>query len=193
MPLSHLPRFKETAKFVMHATIPGQDGNEAEFDLGKKSERAADAPWKGKNVKVNPNEDVKISFAFAHKKFMIPWLSVFDSKKRRSLEKLIITFDHDQHDVLEVHYQRVYGKEIQRLDPDHPSVVGFEIEYVWRAAEDADFSSGIFEMFLMTLIFGVGLICLVLCYDPALTATRAANKTGPGKPKRISAVSGRRR
>ena len=56
--------------------------------------------WMGKNVKINPEEDVKISFTFAHRKFLIPWIPVYDSKKRRSLDKLIITFDHDQHDVL---------------------------------------------------------------------------------------------
>jgi hypothetical protein len=172
MPLHHLPRFREPGKFVMHAAVPGQDGNEAEFDLKNSHQAKETASWMGKNVKINPEEDVKISFTFAHRKFLVPWIPVYDSKKRRSLDKLIITFDHDQHDVLEVHYERIYGKEIQRLDPNHPSLVGFEIVYQWRAADDTDFSSGIFEMFLMALIFGTAIVFLAVVYDPMQKASK---------------------
>ena len=187
MPLHHLPRFQEPSKFVMHAVIPGQDGNEAEYEpkkAGDSIEGSRSTTWKGKNVKVNPDEDVKISFTFAHKKFLVPWLSVFDSKKRRSLDKLIITFDHDQHDVLEVHFEKVYGKEIQRLDPNHPSIVGFEMTYQWRAADDTDFSSGIFEMFLMALIFGSVIFFLAYVFDPN-HQPRVVRGAARAQPKKI--------
>lgn len=182
MPLKHLPRFRQPSKFVMHAVVPGQDGNTAEFDLNNGDHAKGTAGWMGKNVKINPEEDVKISFTFAHRKFLIPWISVYDSKKRRSLDRLVVTFDHDQHDVLEVHYERVYGKEIQRLDPSHPSLVGFEIVYQWRAADDTDFSSGIFEMFLMALIFGTAIVVLAVVYDPI---SQQKAKTRSGQPKKI--------
>ena len=165
LPLRHLPRFKEPAEFVMHATIPGQQGKEAEMDFNTTGAKAEDFLWKAKNVKVNPEEDVKISFTFANNKLLIPWLSVFDAKKRRSLEKLEVTFEHDQYDILEVRYNRVYGREIQRLDASHPSVVGFVMVYQWVHADETDFSSGIFEMFLMSLICGFVMISMVLCYN----------------------------
>ena len=71
-----------------------------------------------------------------------------------------------------MHYERIYGKEIQRLDPNHPSLVGFEIVYQWRAADDTDFSSGIFEMFLMALIFGTAIVFLAVVYDPMQKASK---------------------
>lgn len=165
LPLRHLPRFREPAAFVMHATIPGQQGDEAEMDFNTTGAKSKDFHWKAKNVKVNPEADVKISFTFANNKVLIPWLSVFDAKKRRSLERLEVTFEHDQYDVLEVRYNRVYGREIQRLDASHPSVVGFEMVYQWVQADDTDFSSGIFEMFLMSLLCGFVIIGMVLCYE----------------------------
>ena len=109
LPLRHLPRFKEPAEFVMHATIPGQQGKEAEMDFNTTGAKAEDFLWKAKNVKVNPEEDVKISFTFANNKLLIPWLSVFDAKKRRSLEKLEVTFEHDQYDILEVLQSRLWA------------------------------------------------------------------------------------
>jgi len=185
MPLRQLPRFREPAAFVVHATIPGQHGEEAEVFLNTTNTKRTNLLWKGKNVKVNPGEDVKISFTFANNKLLIPWLSVFDSKKKRSLERLVLTFEHDQYDVLEVRYERTYGREIQRLDPDHPSVVGFELVYQWVTADDTDFSSGIFEMFLMSLLFGFVIISMVLCIDELPGGTKK------NQPKMIQAVKGR--
>ena len=54
---------------------------------------------------VNPNEDVKFSLTFADHKLILPWTVVFDAAKRRSLQKLVVTFSHDQFDVdgLEFH------------------------------------------------------------------------------------------
>ena len=183
MPLRQLPRFREPAAFVMHATIPGQHGEEAEMDFNTTGAKVGDFSWKAKNVKVNPEADVKISFTFANNKLLIPWLSVFDAKKRRSLEKLEVTFEHDQYDVLEVRYNRVYGREIQRLDASHPSIVGFEMVYHWVQADDTDFSSGIFEMFMLSLICGFVLICMVLCYSDD-----QAGQPQRGQPKKIQAV-----
>ena len=37
--------------------------------------------------------------------------------------------------------------------------------YQWVHADETDFSSGIFEMFLMSLICGFVMISMVLCYN----------------------------
>jgi hypothetical protein len=92
IPLQSMPRFREASTSILHLTLPRPPPVEG---VGSK-----------KNEKlVNPNEDVKFSLTFADHKLILPWSVVFDATKRRSLQKLIVTFSHDQFDVDGIEYQ----------------------------------------------------------------------------------------
>src|SRR3546814_2039321 len=41
-------------------------------------------------------------FSFAGNRLAVPWVDVYDAKHQRRLEKLILTFTHDDVDVLQV-------------------------------------------------------------------------------------------
>lgn len=85
LPLHQMPRFGEPAKFVYHATLP-------EPAISKEGS-------KGKG-KVNPDQDIKISFTVSDNKILIPWTKIFDSKTKTSLTKLLVTFSHDQYEII---------------------------------------------------------------------------------------------
>ena len=92
IPLQSMPRFRVASSSILHLTLPRPPPVE---DVNSK-----------KNEKlVNPNEDVKFSLTFADHKLILPWTVVFDANKRRSLQKLIVTFSHDQFDVDGIEYQ----------------------------------------------------------------------------------------
>jgi len=50
--------------------------------------------------KLNPNQDLKFTLSFSGDKLLTPWTVLYDSVGRRTLNKLIITFEHDEFDVL---------------------------------------------------------------------------------------------
>ncbi len=49
------------------------------------------------------------------------------------------------------------------MDPNHPSLTGFEIVYHWKNAEEMNFSMGVFAMFSLTLLISVTLIVMIMC------------------------------
>ena len=58
-------------------------------------------------MRLNPEEDVKVSLAFASSKLAVPNVILYDSKKKRSLQKLHVVFYHDDFDVLRVSHHSV--------------------------------------------------------------------------------------
>jgi hypothetical protein len=86
--LYQMPRFQRGDSFVLQTSLPRQSDKEPEMRL-------------------NPEEDVKVSLAFASSKLVVPNILMFDSKKKRSLQKLLITFYHDDFDVLRLSYHPV--------------------------------------------------------------------------------------
>lgn len=134
-----MPRFRVPDSVLLHVGLPHPDENGAE-------------------MKLKPDEDVKVSFAFDNNRLAIPWVTVFDSKGRRSLQKLEISFVHDDFDVEKVNYVTTYGPRIARLDPSHPSLTTFEIIYKWDAVQEEDLASGLVTMFIVVI---VGLIPIV--------------------------------
>jgi hypothetical protein len=50
------------------------------------------------------------------------------------------------------------GPPISRLDPNHPSLTAFEIEYKWRPIQDQDIEMGIYALFLLAVFFLFGLV-----------------------------------
>lgn len=50
--------------------------------------------------KLNPNQDLKFILSFSGDKLLTPWTVLYDSLGRRTLNKLIVTFEHDEFDVI---------------------------------------------------------------------------------------------
>ena len=73
------------------------------------------------------------------------------------------------------------GRPIQRLDPNHPSLTAFDVEYQWEAVQEDDLRIAILVMFVITLLlvgFSVGYItCTYDRPDPVSTAGAAKGKT----------------
>jgi hypothetical protein len=59
----------------------------------------------GPAIKINPEEDVKVTFTFSGNKVVVPWVLLYDSKHRKSLQLLTITFFHDDFEVLHISHQ----------------------------------------------------------------------------------------
>lgn len=86
--LHQMPKFQRPDSQLMQTTLPRPKDNEPE-------------------MKLNPSEDVKISFTFARNKLVVPVILLYDSKLRKSLMSLIVTFSHDDFDVLRLRYETV--------------------------------------------------------------------------------------
>ena len=80
-----MPRFQKSDSFVLQTTLPRPSEKEPE-------------------VRLNPEEDVKVSLTFASSKLVVPNVIMYDSKKKRSLQQLMITFYHDDFDVLRLSF-----------------------------------------------------------------------------------------
>jgi len=86
--LHQMPRFQKPDTFVLQTTLPRKSEKEPEMRL-------------------NPEEDVKVSLAFSSSKLAVPNVILYDSKKKRSLQKLHVVFYHDDFDVLRVSHHSV--------------------------------------------------------------------------------------
>lgn len=76
------------------------DGSLLQTVLPRRSEKEPE-------MKLNPKEDVKISMVFAGSKLVIPLILLFDSKHKRSLKSLTVTFSHDDFDITKLEYETV--------------------------------------------------------------------------------------
>eukprot|EP01041_Mallomonas_annulata_P002380 gene2380-4624_t len=136
VPIFHMPRFRTPDVFRFKPTLPmPKDSEEDRF---------------------NPNENIKISFSFAENKLIVPWIIVYEAKESKSLERLIVTFDHDEFDILRVETATEYSKE----KVDGPAVEAFDIVYRWRGVQEEDLSLGVGVMFTLTLLC----LLLVSCF-----------------------------
>jgi hypothetical protein len=83
--LHRMPKFQKPATQLIQITLPRPKENEPEMRL-------------------KPTEDVKISFTFAGNELVIPVILLYDAKLRKSLLSLVVTFSHDDFDVLKLKY-----------------------------------------------------------------------------------------
>lgn len=81
-----MPRFDVEEEVVFHAQIP------------KLSKNAS-------SHKIDVSSDFKVALAFDNHKLMVPWVTVFDAEKRRSLRKLVITFTKDEHEIIKIDHE----------------------------------------------------------------------------------------
>ena len=131
-PIHHMPHFRQADSFIIHAALPSPDGKPL--------------------MSIKPDEDIKIMLTFDDSKLISSWLTIFDAKNRKSLKKLILTFDHDEFDILHISYTMQYSDKIQKLDPSHPSLHSYEIVYKWHPILDDDVVFGVKFMFIIGLI-----------------------------------------
>lgn len=85
LPVGIMPRFTMEQEVVFHAPIPSSQNSSSH--------------------RIDVNADFKIALAFDNHKIMVPWVVVFDSAKKRTLRKLILTFTMDDHEIISVDHQ----------------------------------------------------------------------------------------
>ena len=84
--LQQMPRFRIRDSTIIRVTLPRDSDNSPE-------------------MKLNPSEDVKVSLTFDNSKLAIPWIVLFDAANRRTLRRIVVTFSHDEFEVLRLNYE----------------------------------------------------------------------------------------
>lgn len=103
------------------------------------------------------------------------------------MNKLIVTFDHDDFDVLNVKYEQEYGSTIARFDPNHPSITAFEIEYKWNMIDEENLNSGIIFMFILSICVIIGLLISVInSYDESSIRSKNSIDNSNNKGGKLS-------
>lgn len=74
------------------------------------------------------------------------------------------------------------GAKIQRVDPTHPALRGFEIVYEWESVQEEDFGLGVIVMFMSAVLSMFVMLCLVLNDKNVMGAS--SNTTASVKSKR---------
>jgi len=87
MPLHLMPRFTTPGSHIFHVTIPKFAKNATEY-------------------RINPRNDLKVSFTFLGNKLSLPNIQVYNAKERVALKKLVITFTHDEFEVVKVDIEK---------------------------------------------------------------------------------------
>lgn len=88
IPLNQMPRFGIPESVIIHANLPKYKENSTSSDY-----------------KIDPSKDVKVSLSFDGNKLMIPWIPIYDSKDKRTMRKLIVTFTIDEFEVIRIKHQ----------------------------------------------------------------------------------------
>ena len=91
---------------------------------------------------------------------VVPWVLLYDSKGRKPLTKLEITFNTGDSDIRNLRTNANYGPPLQRID----ELKSFEVEYAWQPVEPEDVSLGLSVMFAVTLL-GIVIIGTVVLSD----------------------------
>ena len=58
-------------------------------------------------MSLNPKENVKFSIDFVDSKIVLPWTKLYNAKLKTTLNKLIVTFQHDEFNVLRLNYEPI--------------------------------------------------------------------------------------
>ena len=61
----------------------------------------------GPEMKLNPKEDLKVSLLFAGSRHVLPLIVLFDSKQKKSLKSLIVTYSHDDYDIINMKFETI--------------------------------------------------------------------------------------
>lgn len=168
LPINQMPKFGQNDAHVVRFTLPSN----------KTAHR----------VKIDPNYDVKLTLAFADHKLISPLIVTFDSVKKKLLKKCIVTFMHDEYDILRIKYDYEYGVQIRQLDTSHPSLSAVELIYVWDSSVQVDDTAlGIVMLFILTLVF-----LMMLCFVTYNGIENQSRSTGSGSVQHYSIGQARR-
>lgn len=55
------------------------------------------------------------------------------------------------------------GTKLTRIDPTHPALRGFELQYRWESVQEEDFGLGVQVMFCACLLAFVAVFLVVVC------------------------------
>ncbi len=160
---AQMPRFGESDKFIFHTPIPARGGGV------------------GHARYVNDSSDLKIQLTFGNS-LLVPWIKVYDSKAKKSLETLVLTFSKDKYNLVRVQQETVYkaaSNKVSEGDTRHPSITAFEMRYQWHGAEDQDNPHGIFVMFI-TCVAAASFLLVLLRSATAESAPRQSGGGGGG-------------
>ena len=72
------------------------------------------------------------------------------------------------------------GNRIAHIDPTHPSLRGFEIQYHWENVEEEDFSAGM-RALVVSAFLGVLIIFVVVMMNAESAMSSPSNKPASGK------------
>jgi hypothetical protein len=86
----------------------------------------------------------------------------------------------------------VDGSRLARIDPTHPTLRGFELEYHWESVEEEDLTLGIQVLFI-SAVFGFFVLAgMLFCYteidyittEPNPTSVNVGARNNSGKYRR---------
>jgi len=158
MPLHQMPRFDVPDKHIFYAQLPKHSNSSA--------------------YRVDPRHDVKVALTFMGSRLSIPWVTLFNAREKVTLKVLVVTFTHDEFEVVRLRYDTVYSPRIKRVDSTHPTLRGFEIEYRWESVQEDDFGMGVTVLFVSALMGFSLLFGMILCHGETVD--------GPTRPKASS-------
>jgi len=145
MALNQLPTFRQDSTVVLKVPFPRTDGL-------------------GPEMLLNDKEDVKLAFAFAHRKLVVPWTLAYGADTRRYLTRVTFAFAHDEFDVLRVHAVPTYAKP--PLNEEEGRLPPVELVYAFEVVQEEDVASGLFYMFSLSLASFAVLVYIVMgTYD----------------------------
>ena len=76
----------------------------------------------GPEMKLNPKEDLKVSLLFGGSRHVLPLIVLFDAKQKKSLKSLIVTYSHDDYDIIKLKYETICEFTCMvSIDYYHPS------------------------------------------------------------------------
>ena len=70
------------------------------------------------------------------------------------------------------------GSKLARIDPTHPALRGFELQYKWENVQEEDFGLGAQVMFCSCLISFIVLFLIVICNSELVDVVPMAPSTG---------------
>lgn len=160
IPSNLMPKFRHPESINLKPTLPRPNEN-------------------GPEIKFDPNENVKISLTFADNKLILPWITLYDARNGKRVEKLLILFEHDEFEILRVSHVLEYALE----GDEGPSFEPIQIVYKWQAVGEEDLSFGVGVMFTSCLLMSIFVSGLaVINYEgmdrPSVTATRVGKHSG---------------
>lgn len=86
--LQQMPKFRYPESTIIRTVLPMREEN-------------------GPEMKLNPKEDLKVSLLFAGSKHVLPLILLFDSKQKKSLKSLIVTYKHDDYDIINLKFETI--------------------------------------------------------------------------------------